>query len=54
MFYTTVLTEAYGDTGLITLAKAAGYRAGTLTSLSKAKNIRPTLIQSYEAFYNNF
>ena len=49
--------KAYGDAGLITLAKAAGYRGETLTSLSKAKNFRRThlfLLQSYEAFYNYF
>ena len=49
--------KAYGDAGLIMLAKGAGYRGETLTSLSKAKNFRRThlfLLQTYEAFYNYF
>ena len=55
--YQKVLMKAYGDAGLVTLAKAAGYRAETLTSLIKAKNFRRThlfLLQTYEAFYNYF
>ena len=40
--YQKVLMKACGDAGLVTLAKAAGYRAETLTSLIKAKNFRRT------------
>ena len=55
--YQKVVMKAYEDAGLITLAKSAGYRGETLTSLSKAKNFRRThlfLLQTYEAFYNYF
>ena len=53
--YQKVVMKAYGDAGLITLAKSAGYRGETLTSLSKAKHFRRThlfLLQTYEAFYS--
>ena len=55
--YQKVLMKAYGDAGLINLAKTAGYRAETLTSLIKATNFRRThlfLLQAYEAFYSYF
>ena len=38
--YQEVLMKGYGDAGLITLAKAAGFRAENLNSLIKATNFR--------------
>ena len=55
--YQKVVMKAYGDAGLLMLAKAARYRGETLISLSKGKNFRHThlfLLQTYEAFYNYF
>ena len=55
--YQKVAMKAYGDAGLLMLAKAAGYRGETLISLSKATYFRHThlfLLQAYEALYNCF
>ena len=48
------LMKPYEDAGLVVLAKIAGHRAETLTSLIQASNFRRThefLLQSFEAFY---
>ena len=52
-----VLMKPYADAGLVTLAKVAGHRAETLTSLIQASNFRRThefLLQSFDAFYRYF
>ncbi len=48
--------KAYGDAGLITLAKAAGYRGKTITSLVRLKilDVPTYFYYRHEAFYNYF
>ena len=49
--YQKALMKPYADAGLATLAKAAGHRAETLTSLLQASNFRRThefLLQAFE------
>ena len=49
--------KPYTDAGLASLAKAAGHRGETLTSLLQASNFRRThefLLQAFEAFYRYF
>ena len=55
--YQKALMKPYADAGLATLAKAAGHRAETLTSLLQASNFRRThefLLQSFDALYRYF
>ena len=55
--YQKALMKPYADAGLASLAKVAGNRAETLTSLLKASNFRRThefLLQAYEAMYRYF
>lgn len=52
-----VLMKPYADAGLVSLGKASGHRAGTLTSLVQASNFWRThefLLQAYEAIYRFF
>ena len=54
--YQKALMKPYADAGLATLAKAAGHRAETLTSLLQASNFRRThefLLQSFDALYSS-
>lgn len=48
--------KSYEDAGLASLAKVAGYRGETLTSLLQASNFCRThvLLQAFEAFYCYF
>ena len=55
--YQKVIMKIYWDAGLMQLAQAAGYKAESLTSLSKASNFRRThdfFLQVYEAFTSAF
>ena len=55
--YQKALMKPYTDAGLASLAKTAGHRAETLTSLLQASNFRRThefLLQAFEAFYRYF
>ena len=55
--YQKALMKPYADAGLATLAKAAGHRAETLTSLLQALNFRRThefLLQAFEVMYRYF
>ena len=55
--YQKVLLKVYGEAGLLELAKVAGHRAETLTSLAQASHFKRThhfIIQSFEAMYRFF
>ena len=55
--YQKVLMKIYSDAGLVQLAKEAGHRAETLTTLIQCSNFRRThnlLFQAYTAFYRFF
>ena len=52
--YQKVIMKAYSDAGLVQLAKEAGHRAETLTSLIQCSNFRRThafLMQSFDRFF---
>lgn len=55
--YQKVLMKVYSDAGLVQLAKEAGHRAETLTTLIQCSNFKRThnfLLQAYTAFYQFF
>lgn len=55
--YQKAVMKPYAEAGLLSLAKAAGYRAETLTSIQNSTNFRRThlfLLQCYEAIYTYF
>ena len=49
--YQKVLLKVYGEAGLLQLAKVAGHRAETLTSLAQASHF---ILQSLEVTYRYF
>ena len=55
--YQKVLLKVYGDTGLLQLAKVAGHRAETLTSLAQTSHFKRThhfILQSFEVMHRYF
>ena len=55
--YQKVLLKIYGEAGLLQLARVAGHRAETLTSLAAASHFKRThhfILQSFEALYRLF
>ena len=52
-----MLFNVYGDAGLLQLAKVAGHRAETLTSLAQASHFKRThhfILQSFEVMHKYF
>ena len=55
--YQKVLLKVYGDAGLLQLAKVAGHRAETLTSLAQASHFNRThhfILQPFEVMHRYF